>query len=102
MMRASPQGAAAVYDPCEPSPRENENSHGLFSLRPGLPARIHAGNSLAPPTLAWPDVIQVIDLLIKHPEINIVGETSLRINHNLCALPGTAIKDIKLVMSHPQ
>jgi len=47
-------------------------------------------------------ILQVIDLLIKHPEINIVGETSLRINHNLCALPGTAIKDIKLVMSHPQ
>jgi hypothetical protein len=41
------------------------------------------------------------DLLIRY-RLHIVGETSLAINHCLVALPGTKLKDIKRVMSHPQ
>ena len=41
------------------------------------------------------------DLLYKwrHP---IVGEVKLQISHNLCALPGVKIADLKEVLSHPQ
>jgi len=41
------------------------------------------------------------DLLRMH-EVFIVGETQLRIRHNLIARPGTVLKDIRVVRSHPQ
>jgi prephenate dehydratase len=44
-------------------------------------------------------VYQNYDLLLKH-HLRIVGETSLRIVHNLIAAPGTKIDDIKRVYSH--
>jgi prephenate dehydratase len=40
------------------------------------------------------------DLLLKH-SLRIVGETNLRIIHNLIAAPGTKIDDVKRVYSHP-
>jgi len=36
-----------------------------------------------------------------HFELPIVGETNVRIGHNLIAMPGVAFKDIKYVYSHP-
>lgn len=41
------------------------------------------------------------DLLLKH-DLNIVGETFLKVEHCLMALPGDAIGDIKKIYSHPQ
>jgi len=45
-------------------------------------------------------VHQNYDLLLKH-SLRIVGETNLRIIHNLIAAPGTKIDDVKRVYSHP-
>ncbi|HEX5082825.1 MAG TPA: prephenate dehydratase [Blastocatellia bacterium] len=45
-------------------------------------------------------VHQNYDLLLKH-SLQIVGETNLRIVHNLIAAPGTKIEDVKRVYSHP-
>lgn len=45
-------------------------------------------------------VHQNYDLLLKH-NLRIVGETNLRIVHNLIAAPGTEMKDVKSVYSHP-
>lgn len=43
----------------------------------------------------------VYDLLLKH-RLNISGEVTMRIRHHLMALPGTALKDVRTVFSHPQ
>jgi 3-deoxy-7-phosphoheptulonate synthase len=42
------------------------------------------------------------DLLLHFPDIKIVGETILRIEHNLIAMPGVTMAEIKRVYSHPQ
>lgn len=41
------------------------------------------------------------DLLMEY-DLHIVGETEVRISHNLMALPGTALADVNRVLSHPQ
>ncbi|MFA6541928.1 MAG: prephenate dehydratase [Bacteroidota bacterium] len=46
-------------------------------------------------------VSQNYDLLLEYP-LSIIGELKLRIKMNLMALPGTSIKDIRHVYSHPQ
>src|SRR5690348_5023320 len=45
-------------------------------------------------------VHQNYDLLLKH-SLKIVGETNLRIIHNLIAAPGLQVEDVKRVYSHP-
>jgi prephenate dehydratase len=45
-------------------------------------------------------VYENYDLLLKH-DLHIVGEVSLRIVHNLIALPGTTLKNVRQVYSHP-
>jgi prephenate dehydratase len=45
-------------------------------------------------------VHQNYDLLLNH-NLRIVGETNLRIVHNLIAAPGTRLEDVKRVYSHP-
>lgn len=45
-------------------------------------------------------VYQNYDLLLRH-NLRIVGETYLRIVHNLIAPPGTRLEDIRKVYSHP-
>jgi len=45
-------------------------------------------------------VYQNYDLLLKH-NLQIVGETYLRIVHNLIAPPGTSLAEVKRVYSHP-
>jgi prephenate dehydratase len=45
-------------------------------------------------------VHQNYDLLLKH-NLRIVGETSLRIVHNLIAAPGTRLEEVRRVYSHP-
>jgi prephenate dehydratase len=41
------------------------------------------------------------DLLLSH-RLSIVGEVTARIHHQFMALPGTRMKDIRFVFSHPQ
>lgn len=45
-------------------------------------------------------VYQNYDLLLKH-DFQIVGETTLRIVHNLIVAPETKLEDVRLVYSHP-
>jgi 3-deoxy-7-phosphoheptulonate synthase len=42
------------------------------------------------------------DLLLQYPDLRIVGEQKIRIEHNLIGLPGCRIEDIRRVFSHPQ
>jgi prephenate dehydratase len=44
---------------------------------------------------------QNYDLLLKH-RLRIVGELNLRVEHNLIGHPGTSLKSIRMVFSHPQ
>ena len=43
-----------------------------------------------------------IDLLLRYPDIAVVGEYKLRIVHNLIGLPGSPLEEIRKVYSHPQ
>jgi prephenate dehydratase len=45
-------------------------------------------------------IYQNYDLLLKH-NLRIIGETNLRIVHNLIAVPGTRIEEVRRVYSHP-
>ena len=42
------------------------------------------------------------DLLLQYPDIKIIGEQKIRIEHHLLGLPGACMEDIKRVISHPQ
>ena len=41
------------------------------------------------------------DLLVQH-ELPIVGEVMLKVTHQLLAVPGTRLEDVKRIYSHPQ
>ncbi len=43
-----------------------------------------------------------IDLLLRYPDIAVVGEHKLRIVHNLIGIPGSSLEEIRKVYSHPQ
>ena len=45
---------------------------------------------------------EVLDLLNRYPDLAVVGEKQIRIKHSLIGLPGSKIKDIRRVYSHPQ
>jgi prephenate dehydratase len=45
-------------------------------------------------------VYENYDLLLKH-DLHIVGEVNLRIVHNLIAFPGTTLRNLRQVYSHP-
>ncbi len=47
-------------------------------------------------------ILENYDLLYRFPDLRIVGETKIRIRHNLLAAPGTKLENIKKVYSHPQ
>ncbi|MBN1646755.1 MAG: 3-deoxy-7-phosphoheptulonate synthase, partial [Spirochaetales bacterium] len=42
------------------------------------------------------------DLLLDYPDLKIIGEKKIRIEHNLIGLPDAGIEDIRFVYSHPQ
>ena len=45
---------------------------------------------------------QNYDLLLQFPDVRIVGEQKIRIEHNLIGLSGARLEDIRKVFSHPQ
>jgi 3-deoxy-7-phosphoheptulonate synthase len=65
---------------------EGKSHFGVIPLENSLSGSIH----------------QNFDLLLQFPDIQIVGEKKIRIIHNLIALPGAQLSDIKRVYSHPQ
>jgi prephenate dehydratase len=62
-----------------------EVSHGLLPIENSVGGSIHRN----------------YDLLLEH-DLPIVGETELQVVHNLVALPGVALAQIRRVCSHPQ
>lgn len=48
------------------------------------------------------DVSSVLDLCYKYRDVNVVQMYDLPVCQNLLVIPGTTLKDIKLVISHPQ
>ena len=42
------------------------------------------------------------DLLMRHPDISVIGEQQIRINHNLIGLEGAKPEELTNVFSHPQ
>lgn len=64
---------------------EGRVSHGLLPIENSIGGSIHIN----------------YDLLLQH-DLPIVAETELTVVHNLLALPGTKLTDIKRVFSHPQ
>jgi len=42
------------------------------------------------------------DLLLQYPDLRIIGEQKIRIEHNLIGLNGAGLPDIRRVYSHPQ
>ena len=42
------------------------------------------------------------DLLIQYPDVQIIGEKMIRVQHSLIGFPETQLKDIRKVYSHPQ
>jgi len=63
-----------------------ESDYGVIPVENALTGSIH----------------ECFDLFLRYPDIRIVGEKQIRIQHNLIALPGTEISDIRKVYSHPQ
>jgi len=53
-------------------------------------------NSLAGP------IYENFDLLYMYPDLKIIGEVKVRVQHHLIGVPGASIDDIKQVYSHPQ
>ena len=47
-------------------------------------------------------IYDTLDLLAIHPEITVVGETLIRVVHNLITMPDAQMADIRKVYSHPQ
>jgi len=84
-------GAGAKTVACETFENVFEAVDGKQTDRGVLPIE----NSLAG------SIHQNYDLLLEH-RLHVVGETYLRVEHALLALPGTKFSDIREVRSHPQ
>ncbi len=105
MMRIAYQGEPGAYSeaaalrfslhaetlPCESfdqvfaAVESGKTTHGILPIENSIGGSIHRN----------------YDLLLEH-ELPVVAEVLLQVSHNLLAYPGTSIKDITRVYSHPQ
>jgi prephenate dehydratase len=92
----SEEGALALFPAAEhqpfPSIRRVFESVEVGRARWGL---VPMDNSQAG------SINETYDLFLRHG-LHLVGETIVRVDHSLLALPGTAIDDVHEVVSHPQ
>src|SRR3954453_16513591 len=92
----SEEGAAAVFPDAErrasKSIRQGVEAGGVGGGGAGL---VPLDNSQAG------SINETYDLFLRHG-LHLVAETVVRVDHCLLALPGTAIDDLREVMSHPQ
>ncbi len=65
---------------------KGESDYGVIPIENALTGSIH----------------ECYDLFLRFPDLKIVGEKQIRIQHNLIGLPGTDISKIKRIYSHPQ
>lgn len=65
---------------------KREVDYGLLPLENALAGSIHDN----------------FDLLLQYPDLHIIAETQIRIEHNLIVVPGTKMEEIRKVLSHPQ
>src|SRR6266540_4617267 len=92
----SEQGALALFPDAE--------HHPLPSIRTVFEAVEvgRAGWGLVPMDNSQAGSInETYDLFLRHG-LHLVGETIVRVDHALLALPGSAIDDLREVISHPQ
>jgi prephenate dehydratase len=92
----SEEGALALFPEAErhplPSIRKVFEAVEVGRVRAGL---VPLDNSQAG------SINETYDLFLRHG-LHLVGETVVRVDHCLLALPGSAIDDLREVMSHPQ
>ncbi|MDR1625362.1 MAG: 3-deoxy-7-phosphoheptulonate synthase [Spirochaetia bacterium] len=74
------------FDDIFSSVLEGKAEYGIVPLENSLTGSIHEN----------------YDLLLRYPDLKIVGETKLRIIHSLIGLPGAEIGGVRKVFSHPQ
>jgi arogenate/prephenate dehydratase len=77
--------AQAEFDDVFSAVSSGRASHGILPVENSIGGSIHRN----------------YDLLLEH-DLPIVAETELPVVHNLLALPGTAIDQVRRVFSHPQ
>ncbi len=74
-----------TFDAVFESVESGKSKYGIIPIENSLAGSVH----------------QNYDLFLEH-DLFIVGETKLRIIHNLISNPGAKVEDIKVVYSHPQ
>ncbi len=87
-LRGWPQAETVSHDGFEDvfsAVAEGRVSHGILPVENSIGGSIHRN----------------YDLLLEH-DLPIIAETELQVVHNLLALPGTDISQIRRVFSHPQ
>jgi arogenate/prephenate dehydratase len=87
-LRAWPEASTFAFDRFEDvfaAVASGQTSHGLLPVENSIGGSIHRN----------------YDLMLEH-DLPIVAETELSVVHNLLALPGMELGDIRRVFSHPQ
>ncbi|MCZ7574736.1 MAG: prephenate dehydratase [Ardenticatenaceae bacterium] len=92
------EGAALAFFGAETATVPCESFDDVFAAVTGG----HAGRAMIPieNSLAG-SIHRNYDLLLRH-DLHIIGELNFRVHHNLLALPGVALSDVRRVLSHPQ
>ena len=65
---------------------EGNASYGVIPIENSLAGSVHEN----------------YDLVLRYPDLKIIGETKLRVEHSLIGVPGATLEGIRAVYSHPQ
>lgn len=92
----SEKAARALFPGCKTLPCETfADVFAAVETRSAARGVIPVENSLAG------SIHENYDLLVRH-KLRVTGETYVRVEHALMALPGTRLADVRFVRSHPQ